>query len=128
MKLNSMKLNSMKQLWVALLCALALMGGSTRTWAGNIAVKSGEHLAFLGDSITAFGYSNPGGYVRLVILGLEDKLPVVIYLSVTHIGFTLEQWRQLSPVAAKQGQFMRDYLGPELSKELDVVIKRNAGK
>ncbi|MFZ2278013.1 MAG: GDSL-type esterase/lipase family protein [Prosthecobacter sp.] len=37
----------------------------------EIAVKSGEKIAFLGDSITAGGWGNPAGYVRLVISGLE---------------------------------------------------------
>ena len=36
----------------------------------EIAVKSGEKIAFLGDSITAGGWSNPAGYVNLVIAGL----------------------------------------------------------
>ena len=34
-------------------------------------VKSGEKIAFLGDSITQQGAGGPGGYVRLVISGLE---------------------------------------------------------
>ena len=37
----------------------------------EIAVKSGEKIAFLGGSITQGGWSNPAGYVRLVIAGLE---------------------------------------------------------
>ena len=37
----------------------------------DIIVKSGEKIAFLGDSITQGGWSNPAGYVRLVIAGLE---------------------------------------------------------
>jgi lysophospholipase L1-like esterase len=37
----------------------------------EIAVKSGDRIAFLGDSITAGGWGNPAGYVRLVIAGLE---------------------------------------------------------
>lgn len=37
----------------------------------EIAVKSGEKIAFLGDSITAGGWGNPAGYVRLVLAGLE---------------------------------------------------------
>lgn len=36
----------------------------------EIAVKSGEKIAFLGDSITAGGWGNPVGYVRLVLAGL----------------------------------------------------------
>ncbi|MCX6857918.1 MAG: GDSL-type esterase/lipase family protein [Verrucomicrobia bacterium] len=43
---------------------------STATHA-EIAVKSGEKIAFLGDSITQGGWGNPAGYVRLVIAGLE---------------------------------------------------------
>lgn len=37
----------------------------------DIAVKSGDKIGFLGDSITQGGWSNPAGYVRLVIAGLE---------------------------------------------------------
>ena len=36
-----------------------------------VAVKNNESIAFLGDSITQFGANMPGGYVRLVISGLE---------------------------------------------------------
>lgn len=37
----------------------------------EIAVKNGDKIAFLGDSITAQGWGSPAGYVRLVIAGLE---------------------------------------------------------
>lgn len=37
----------------------------------DIAIKDGQKLAFMGDSITQGGWGNPGGYVRLVIAGLE---------------------------------------------------------
>jgi lysophospholipase L1-like esterase len=47
--------------------ALLLLG----TASAEIVVKSGEKIAFLGDSITAQGWGNPAGYVRLVIAGLE---------------------------------------------------------
>lgn len=40
------------------------------TASAEIVVKSGEKIAFLGDSITQGGWSNPAGYVRLVIAGL----------------------------------------------------------
>ena len=35
------------------------------------AVKSGDSIAFMGDSITQGGWENPVGYVRLVMSGLE---------------------------------------------------------
>ena len=47
---------------------LALM---VSAYAQRPAVKSGEKIAFLGDSITQQGAGGPGGYVRLVISGLE---------------------------------------------------------
>lgn len=37
----------------------------------EILPKSGQTIAFMGDSITAGGWGNPGGYVRLVVAGLE---------------------------------------------------------
>lgn len=41
-------------------------------WAtAEILVKSGEKIAFLGDSITQAGWGQPSGYVRLVIEGLK---------------------------------------------------------
>jgi lysophospholipase L1-like esterase len=40
------------------------------TASAEILVKSGEKIAFLGDSITAAGWANPAGYVHLVIAGL----------------------------------------------------------
>ena len=49
---------------------LAVFGTMPRASA-EIAVKSGDKIAFLGDSITAGGWGNPAGYVRLVIAGLE---------------------------------------------------------
>jgi lysophospholipase L1-like esterase len=39
--------------------------------AAEILVKSGDKIAFLGDSITAQGWGQPSGYVRLVIAGLK---------------------------------------------------------
>ncbi|BCU78590.1 SGNH/GDSL hydrolase family protein [Luteolibacter sp. LG18] len=39
----------------------------------RILIQSGQKVAFLGDSITAGGWSSPGGYVRLVIDGLAKE-------------------------------------------------------
>ena len=51
--------------------ALLVGFGTTTHSSAEIAVKSGDKIAFLGDSITAGGWGNPAGYVRLVIAGLE---------------------------------------------------------
>ncbi|HZK79421.1 MAG TPA: GDSL-type esterase/lipase family protein [Humisphaera sp.] len=51
----------------------------------EIAVKSGEKIAFLGDSITAAGNQVPGGYIHLVISGLKangiDATPIPAGIS-----------------------------------------------
>jgi lysophospholipase L1-like esterase len=56
----------------AALLALTTVGLlATAGRAQEIAVKNGEKIAFLGDSITQQGAGSPSGYVRLVISGLE---------------------------------------------------------
>jgi len=45
---------------------------SNSTTTGCAGLKTGDKIAFLGDSITAQGFDNAGGYVWLVISGLES--------------------------------------------------------
>jgi len=44
---------------------------STNTPSSGIAVENGQKVAFLGDSITANGFTNPSGFINLVISGLN---------------------------------------------------------
>jgi lysophospholipase L1-like esterase len=60
----------MKNLPTLLLSLFSVLVWSSLCSAADIPVKSGEKIAFMGDSITAAG-AGPGGYVRLVISGLE---------------------------------------------------------
>lgn len=55
-----------------LITSVALVAGPL-LHAGDILVKKGETVAFLGDSITAGGAASPGGYVRLVASGLAAQ-------------------------------------------------------
>ncbi|MFT5905774.1 MAG: lysophospholipase L1-like esterase [Cryomorphaceae bacterium] len=64
-----MKMTKIRQM-MSLLAVTTMFGGSSLVQAADIAVKSGEKIAFMGDSITAAG-AKPNGYVRLVISGLE---------------------------------------------------------
>jgi lysophospholipase L1-like esterase len=48
----------------------ALLFAHVGTSSAEVAVKSGEKVAFLGDSITSQGTANAAGYVKLVIAGL----------------------------------------------------------
>ncbi len=52
---------------------LALAFRPARAEAPAIAVKDGAKIAFLGDSITANGWSYPGGYVRLIVDALARE-------------------------------------------------------
>jgi lysophospholipase L1-like esterase len=55
------------------LCAIVMLAATVvaAPVRAEILVKNGEKIAFLGDSITEMG-ARPGGYVRLVIAGLES--------------------------------------------------------
>ncbi len=56
---------------LAALAGAALLGGSVLPSQAEILVKDGQKVAFMGDSITAGGWGSPGGYVRLIVAGLE---------------------------------------------------------
>ena len=51
-----------------LLCLTAACAVS----AAELPIKNGDSIAFLGDSITYGGWSNPYGYLHLVVSGLKD--------------------------------------------------------
>ena len=55
----------------AFVCSLTFLALSQWAGADEPVVKSGETIAFLGDSITQGGAGHPGGYVQRVISGLE---------------------------------------------------------
>lgn len=54
---------------MGLCCAALVMAGAT--FGGEVLVKEGESIAFLGDSITQQGAGPATGYVQLVISGLK---------------------------------------------------------
>ena len=72
------------------LLTASAIGLLTASALGAIAVKDGEKIAFLGDSITNFGSREPGGYVNLVIDGLSrcgikvEKIPAGVSGDKSH--------------------------------------------
>lgn len=58
---------------LSLLAASLILVFSPLLRAGEILVKNGDTIAFMGDSITAQGAASPGGYVRLVASGLAAQ-------------------------------------------------------
>lgn len=61
----------MKKLTGILAAAAAIL--VTTLSAGELKIKDGEGIAFLGDSITQLGWSNPYGYLHLVETALQTK-------------------------------------------------------
>ena len=61
----------MLQLSVTALTLTLILSFNSLTLAGDVPVKSGDKIAFLGDSITQGGAGHPGGYVQEVISGLK---------------------------------------------------------
>lgn len=62
--------------FLRILTAITVISGNTiyaqdQPGSARLAVKNNESIAFLGDSITQSGADLPGGYVRLVISGLQ---------------------------------------------------------
>jgi lysophospholipase L1-like esterase len=55
----------------AVLTGTALLFAARPALHAEILVKDGQKVAFMGDSITQGGWGSPGGYVRLVVAGLE---------------------------------------------------------
>jgi len=51
--------------------ALSMMSTASAASAQGILVKPGQKVAFLGASITDFGWHNPKGYIRLVVNSLS---------------------------------------------------------
>ena len=62
-------------------------------FTANIAVHSGQRIAFLGDSITALGWINPGGYVHLVVAGLQAEGVNVVPIPAGVSGNTSKDMR-----------------------------------
>ena len=59
--------------FVAGVCSLLLFTGASIHADDQLVIQSGQKLAFLGDSITANGWGSHGGYVKLIVDGLERE-------------------------------------------------------
>ena len=60
------------QVMTMIFCMIAIGNNAEAAESGKIAVKNGQKIAFLGDSITAAG-KRPGGYCQLVLAALKDQ-------------------------------------------------------
>jgi len=87
---------------------LALLTLSITTAFSQIAIKSGDKIAFLGDSITQGGKSSPSGYVNLVSQGLAANGVTVEVIGAGISGHKSNQMldRLEKDVLSKKPQWM----------------------
>jgi hypothetical protein len=145
-----MKLFTMLPVLFLSLCGAFLLPAECRA---EPAVKTGEKIAFLGDSITQGGANNASGYVRLVISGLEAngiKATMIPAGILKAFGFsdaelktaddfwlnapntcevggktklTLRQYEQLRQLAAARGSSVGNLMQDETAKAIDTLLK-----
>jgi lysophospholipase L1-like esterase len=71
--------------------------------AGEISIRNGDSIAFLGDSNTQAGWEHPYGYVRLVLLALEQEGAKATPIPAGVAGDTSERMlKRLDGVLAKK--------------------------
>ncbi len=73
---------------------LLVLCGISGVQASGIAVKDGQTIAFLGDSITDDGWNNPTGFVRLTVAGLKANDIRVASIPAGIRGNTSDQMRE----------------------------------
>ncbi len=69
-KLMNQGANTLQSMTFSLSLAVALvviLAAPQATYADDVLVQSGQKVAFLGDSITGFGWSKPAGWIHLVV-------------------------------------------------------------
>jgi lysophospholipase L1-like esterase len=64
-------MHSIARFYALFMIAASCLLQASPAKAGEPLIANGESLAFFGDSITAAGWGNPLGYVRLVVAGLD---------------------------------------------------------
>lgn len=84
------------------------LSAQTSLVQAEILVKEGEKIAFLGDSITAAGFSNAGGYVQLIGAGLATNGTKVELIGAGWSGHKSDQMlaRLDRDVLSKKPQWM----------------------
>ena len=95
-------------LGLAMVAGMAARGeGPATAEAGEVAIKSGDKIAFLGDSITAMGMG-PTGYCTLVTAGLKANGIEVTPIGAGVSGNTSDNMkgRQDTDVLAKKPEWM----------------------
>jgi lysophospholipase L1-like esterase len=87
--------------------AMALAAQLSIAAAGEISIRNGESIAFLGDSNTQAGWEHPYGYVRLVLQALEQEGVKATPIPAGVAGDTSERmYKRIGPVLAQKPTWM----------------------
>jgi lysophospholipase L1-like esterase len=89
--------------WLGILGLATIFAAPLTGAAAEISIRSRDRIAFLGDSITAGGWVNPYGYVRLVLQALEQEGVIATPIPAGVAGDTSERMRnRIDGVLAKK--------------------------
>ncbi len=111
--------------WLGILGLAMVFAAPLTGAAGEISIRNGDSIAFLGDSITGMGWGNPYGYVRLVLLALEQEGVKATPIPAGESGNTSEQMlKRLDGVLAKKPTWLTLSCG---LNDVSPQIARNVG-
>jgi hypothetical protein len=100
---------------------LAPLAASRPTAAGDIIVRSGESIAFVGDSNTQAGWEHPYGYVRLVQQALELQGVKITPIPAGVAGDTSE--RMHKRIDAVHAAWMSAVSPPETKRRMGFRVR-----
>jgi lysophospholipase L1-like esterase len=93
--------------WLGIFAVAIVLAAPRPSAAGEIIVRDGESIAFLGDSNTQYGWEHTYGYARLVRQALELQGIKITPIPAGVAGDTSERmYKRLDPVLAKKPIWM----------------------
>jgi len=89
--------------WLGIIGMATVFAAQLSAAAGEISIRNGESIAFVGDSNTATGWNHPYGYVRLVLQALDQEGVKATPIPAGVAGDTSERMRnRIDGVLAKK--------------------------
>jgi lysophospholipase L1-like esterase len=93
--------------WFGIIAVATVLAAPLPAAAGEISVRNGDSIAFVGDSNTAGGWEQPAGYVHLVQQALELQGITIIPIPAGVAGDTSERmFKRIDAVLAKKPTWM----------------------
>lgn len=93
--------------WHGIIAVAIVLAGPRAATAGEIIIRDGDSIAFVGDSNTQAGWEHPYGYVRLVQQALELQGVRITPIPAGVAGDTSERmYKRIDPVLAQKPTWM----------------------